>query len=94
MSDLFHEEVPVEFIQRVFNVTKHANWHRFQMLTKRSDRLLKLDRILPWMSHIWIGVTVENQDYGFRIDHLRKTKISLTSNWYFYKILAISKTLD
>jgi protein gp37 len=73
MSDLFHEEVPVEFIQRVFNVMKHANWHRFQILTKRSDRLLKLNRFLTWMPNVWLGVTVENQDYSFRIDHLRKT---------------------
>jgi protein gp37 len=76
MSDLFHEDVPAEFIQRVFNVMKQTNWHRFQILTKRSDRLLKLDYDLPWMSHIWIGVSVENKDYAFRIDHLRKTGAS------------------
>lgn len=73
MSDLFHEEVPVEFIQGVFNVMRQANWHRFQILTKRSNRLLELNHLLPWMANVWIGVSVENQDYTFRIDHLRKT---------------------
>jgi protein gp37 len=73
MSDLFHEEVPVEFIQRVFSVMRQANWHRFQILTKRSARLLELNSLLSWMPHVWIGVSVENQDYTFRIDHLRRT---------------------
>lgn len=73
MSDLFHEEVPVEFIQRVFNVMRRAKWHRFQILTKRSDRLLELDHLLPWTPNVWMGVSVENQDYTFRIDHLRRT---------------------
>ncbi len=74
MSDLFHEEVPVEFIQRVFDVMRRAYWHRFQILTKRSDHLLSLSPLLPWMPHIWMGVSVENQDYTFRIDNLRKTR--------------------
>jgi protein gp37 len=73
MSDLFHEEVPVEFIQRVFSVMRQANWHRFQILTKRSARLLELNSLLSWMPHVWIGVSVENQDYTFRIDQLRRT---------------------
>jgi len=74
MSDLFQEEVPVEFIQRVFDVMRRADWHRFQILTKRSDHLLSLSPLLPWMPHIWMGVSVENQDYTFRIDNLRKTR--------------------
>lgn len=73
MSDLFHEDVPTEFIQRVFVVMRRANWHRFQILTKRSNRLLEISPSLPWMPNIWMGVTVENQDYTFRIDHLRQT---------------------
>lgn len=52
---------------------KRAYWHRFQILTKRSDRLLELSPELPWMPNIWMGVSVENQDYAFRIDHLRET---------------------
>jgi len=73
MSDLFHKEVPVEFILRVFDVMRKANWHHYQILTKRSARLLELDPILPWASHIWMGVSVETEDYAFRIDHLRQT---------------------
>jgi protein gp37 len=73
MSDLFQEDVPVEFIQKVFDVMKRAHWHRFQILTKRSDRLLELSPELHWMPNIWMGVSVENQDYTFRIDHLRET---------------------
>jgi len=73
MSDLFHEEVPDQFIFSVFDIMRQANWHCFQILTKRSERLLELSPQLPWMPHIWMGVSVENQDYAFRIDHLRKT---------------------
>jgi protein gp37 len=74
MSDLLHKDVPFEFIHRVFEVMGEAHWHRFQILTKRSDRLLELSKDLPWMPNIWMGVSVENQDYTFRIDDLRKTK--------------------
>lgn len=74
MSDLFHEDVPIEFVLRVFDVMRRAAWHRFQILTKRSDYLLELDPILPWASHIWMGVSVENQAYTFRVDHLRQTR--------------------
>lgn len=74
MSDLFHEDVPLDFILSVFDVMQKANWHRYQILTKRSERMLSLDPLLPWKPHIWMGVTVERQDYAFRIDHLRKTR--------------------
>lgn len=73
MSDLFHKDVPLEFIQRVFDVMHQAHWHRFQVLTKRAERLLELSPQLEWTSNIWMGVSVENQDYAFRIDDLRKT---------------------
>jgi len=73
MSDLFHEEVPDSFIFRVFDIMRQAEWHCFQVLTKRSERLLELSPHLSWMPHIWMGVSVENQDYTFRIDHLRRT---------------------
>jgi protein gp37 len=73
MSDLFHEKVSVEFIIKVFSVMEKACWHRFQLLTKRSERLLYLNNSLQWKQDIWMGVSVENQDYTFRIDHLRKT---------------------
>lgn len=74
MSDLFHKDVPVEFIQRVFAVMRRANWHQYQVLTKRSERLLELDPVLEWAPHIWMGVSVESSDYRYRIDHLRKTR--------------------
>jgi protein gp37 len=73
MSDLFHEDIPTEFISRVFDVMRCADWHCFQILTKRSERMLELSPQLPHMPHIWLGVTVEEQDYTFRIDHLRRT---------------------
>lgn len=72
MSDLFHENVPADFVQRVFHITERAYWHRFQILTKRSERLLELNPKLSWNFNIWMGVSVENQDYSFRVDHLRK----------------------
>jgi len=77
MSDLFNKDVPVDFIHRVFDVMRRADWHRFQILTKRSDRLLDLSPQLPWSPHIWMGVSVENEDYVYRIDHLRRTKAKL-----------------
>jgi protein gp37 len=73
MSDLFHKDVPAQFISRVFDVMNRADWHQFQILTKRSERLLELDATLPWREHVWMGVSVESADYAFRIDHLRRT---------------------
>ena len=73
MSDLFQANVPEGFISRVFDVMRRADWHRFQILTKRSDRLLQLSSSLPWAPNIWMGVSVENRDYTFRIDDLRRT---------------------
>jgi protein gp37 len=73
MSDLFHEKVPVEFIVCIFEVMEKAHWHTFQVLTKRSSRLLDLDPLISWPKNVWMGVSVENNDYKFRIDHLRQT---------------------
>ncbi len=73
MSDLFHKQVPLEFIHEAFDVMCRADWHRYQVLTKRSERLLELSPRLPWKPNIWMGVSVENLGYTFRIDHLRKT---------------------
>ncbi len=74
MSDLFHKAIPVEFIQRVFDVMRRANWHQYQLLTKRSERLLELEGKLEWLPNVWMGVSVENQKYTYRIDHLRQTR--------------------
>jgi len=73
MSDLFHEEVPTEYIKSVFGVMGRAHWHQYQVLTKRSDRLLQLSKELKWAPQIWMGVSVENEKYTYRIDDLRKT---------------------
>lgn len=73
MSDLYHKDVPEEFIQRVFGVMAQADWHTFQILTKRAERLEQLSDRLAWHPHIWQGVSVENADYKYRIDHLRNT---------------------
>jgi len=73
MSDLFHEDVPLDFIQKVFDVMRRASWHTFQVLTKRSNRLLDLSQVIDWPTNVWMGVSVENSNYTFRIDHLRQT---------------------
>ena len=73
MSDLFHRDVPLEFIQRVFDVMRRASWHQFQVLTKRSDRLVECSPRLVWPPNVWMGVSVENSDYCFRISHLLQT---------------------
>ncbi len=71
MSDLFHKDVPADYIKQVFAVMARADWHQFQVLTKRSERLQELSPVLPWPAHIWQGVSVENEDYLGRIDDLR-----------------------
>ena len=73
MSDLFHSDVPFPFIQRIFDVMRRAYWHQFQILTKRSERLANCSPEIRWPANVWMGVSVENHDYTFRIDHLRQT---------------------
>jgi len=73
MSDLFQDNVPVAFIREVFATMRAARWHQFQVLTKRSDRLLEVNPKLEWADNIWMGVSVENEEYQFRIDDLRQT---------------------
>jgi protein gp37 len=74
MSDMFHKNVPREFILRAFNVMQRAYWHNFQVLTKRAARLAELDSELPWAPNIWMGVSVETEGYAYRIDYLRRTQ--------------------
>lgn len=73
MSDLFHKDVPVEFVLKVFETMKKANWHIYQVLTKRAGRLRQISELLEWYPNIWMGVTVETKDYVSRIEDLRKT---------------------
>ncbi len=70
MSDLFHEDIPDEFIMEVFNPMNKAYWHTFQILTKRSKRLAKIADKLNWPENIWMGVTVETSKQIFRINDL------------------------
>jgi len=73
MSDLFHEDVPTPYIKEVFEIMGRADWHQYQILTKRSGRARVLSNELKWAPQIWMGVSVETEDYTYRIDDLRKT---------------------
>ena len=77
MSDLFHHDVPLDYIQRVFDTMRRAHWHQFQVLTKRSGRLLALADGIDWPANVWMGVSVESAPYKPRIDHLRMTSAAV-----------------
>lgn len=77
MSDLFHKDVPLEFIKSVFRVMNECDRHQFQVLTKRSERLSEIARHLNWTPNIWMGVSVENEKYSSRIDDLRKVPAAI-----------------
>jgi protein gp37 len=77
MSDLFHPEVPEDYIHQVFEVMRQASWHTFQVLTKRSERLLEVTSRLDVASNVWLGVSVENQRWTTRIDDLRQIEASV-----------------
>jgi protein gp37 len=74
MSDLFHENVPLAYIKRVFATMQRTPQHTYQILTKRAERLENLSPKLEWPENVWMGVSVENENYVFRIDHLRQTQ--------------------
>lgn len=73
MSDMFHKDVPLEFIQKVFKVMNDNPKHTFQVLTKRADLVAKYDKKLTWTKNIWMGTSVEDERVIERIDHLRNT---------------------
>ena len=73
MSDLFHDDVPDQFVRDIFSVMESAHWHRYQVLTKRPERVAALNAELPWPSQIWLGVSVESDRYLDRIDLLRES---------------------
>ena len=73
MSDMFHADVPVAFITQAFDIMRRAHWHQYQVLTKRSERLLSLEPQLNWQPNIWMGVSVENARFQHRIEDLRRT---------------------
>jgi protein gp37 len=72
MSDLFHKDIPLDFIKQVFQTIERTPQHTYQILTKRHKRLLELAPHLEWHPNIWMGVSVENQQYTHRIDYLRQ----------------------
>jgi protein gp37 len=73
MSDLFHEDIPDWFISNVFETMNECSWHIFQILTKRESRLLELNQKIKWTPNIWMGVTVESEDYLSRVELLKNT---------------------
>ena len=73
MSDLFHEGVPYDFIRQVFETMSATPQHTYQVLTKRAERIEQLSNDLPWPKNVWLGVSVENAEYQWRIGHLRRT---------------------
>jgi len=77
MSDLFHQDIPIEFILKVFDVMRSVPHHTFQVLTKRSERLLQLNDQLSWPENVWMGVSVETPAYLYRVDHLRQTHAAI-----------------
>ena len=77
MSDLFHEKIELSYIQQVFSIMEKAHWHQFQVLTKRSEQLLKFSPNLPWSPNVWMGVSVENNRVIHRIDALRQTSAQI-----------------
>jgi protein gp37 len=77
MSDLFHEDVPLSFIRRVFATMRKTPRHIYQILTKRAERLEELSPKLEWPNNVWMGVSVENKDYTFRIEHLRRVRAAI-----------------
>lgn len=77
MADLFHERVPFDFIERIFDIMKKTPQHTYQVLTKRAEKLELVSKNLDWPPNVWMGVSVENMDYKFRINHLRRTGASI-----------------
>jgi len=73
MSDLFHESIPEDYIHDVFKTMVAADWHQFQVLTKRSERLAEMAPTLNWATNIWMGVSVEDENQIHRVDDLRST---------------------
>lgn len=74
MSDLFHEDVPIKFILKAFEVMRNTPHHQYQILTKRAERLSEIKAELSWPDNVWMGVSVESDDYQYRIECLRNTE--------------------
>ena len=87
MSDIFHKDVPDEYIIKIFEIMNKAHWHTFQVLTKRPKRLEKIAHKLKWTKNIWMGVTVEANEYVNRVDYLRNSPA-------YIKFLSIEPLID
>lgn len=87
MGDLFHEEVPLDYIKQVFAAMAEAKQHIFQVLTKRSSRMFNLSPHLEWSDNVWMGVTIESNQYVHRADNLRRSPAKV-------KFLSIEPMLD
>jgi len=87
MSDIFHDKIPDEYIIKIFETMNKAYWHTFQVLTKRPKRLEKIANKLKWTSNIWMGVTVEGNEYIDRVDYLRNCPANI-------KFLSIEPLID
>ncbi len=77
MSDMFHEDVPFEFVLKIFKVMEQASHHIFQILTKRSEYMMEMSPQIRWPSNVWMGISAENSDNLYRIDHLRQTSATV-----------------
>ncbi len=77
MSDLFHNDVPFSFIKKIFNIMSKSYWHRFQILTKRAERLYEVSPKLNWPENVWMGVTIESPSYLCRLEYLSKVPASV-----------------
>ena len=77
MSDLFHEKVPFDYIQQVFDVMRQASWHEFQILTKRAERLADLSPKIDWPQNVWMGVSIEDSRVIDRADALREVPATI-----------------
>jgi protein gp37 len=77
MSDLFHDNVPSEFVAKVWSVMEQCSRHTFQILTKRPDRMRELVEGLPQLPNVWLGTSVESAEYLFRLDELRRTSAAV-----------------
>lgn len=87
MSDIFHKDIPDEYIMKIFEVMNKAHWHTFQVLTKRPKRLKQMADKLKWSDNIWMGVTVEANDYVDRVDYLRNIDAKI-------KFLSVEPLID
>lgn len=77
MSDLFHDDIPIDFIRQVFEVMADTPQHSYQVLTKRSRRLAQIAGLLPWPKNVWMGVSIEDNRYVFRANHLREVEAAV-----------------